>query len=39
MVFERNDFDWNKKAIWYGRRTQKFKFNPKNLLEENPMVN
>ena len=31
MVVERNDFDWNKKAIWYGRRSQKFKFNPKNL--------
>jgi hypothetical protein len=39
MVVERNDFDWNKKAIWYGRRSQKFKFNPKNLLEENPMIN
>ena len=39
MVVERNDFDWNKKTIWYGRRSQKFKFNPKNLLEENPMVN
>lgn len=31
VIKEKNDFEWNKKVIWYGRRAQKYKFDPKKI--------
>ena len=32
-MIEKDDFEWNKRAIWYGRRGKICKFDSNNLAE------
>ena len=36
QIIEKDDFEWNKKAIWYGRRGKSCKFDS-NSLSETPI--
>jgi len=32
-IIEKDSYEWNKKVMWYGRRTRKYKFDPEKLSE------